>query len=295
MPDDFHDAPRPHTRSRGTSEKDGPPRDFNPIPLIVTVATIEGVLLAGAVVGYQTGLIPLPVAITAGVVAAAVAMTTIIVMISRAAAAKRATLDALLRERGLAPNFKPTKPDKAGAYALIGEPPSLAGGATAVRWCASGAVAGRPTAIVEHVVVRSTGGTTSVTATTAYSTAAPHDWPRVTLTRESLAHTLGALFGKKNGLKVESKDFNDRWHIELENPTPEHEDFALLLLTPGVQHWLTETADKLESWSIGRGAVTCMVQKATAEDTIDAMLRRPVEFLEHLDPVLRDTLAESTG
>ena len=289
MPDGFHDAPRPDRNPRHAIRENGPPKDFNPVPFIVVVATIEGLLLAGAVVGYQTGLVPLPVAMTAGVVAAAVAMTAIIVMISRVAAKKRAQLDALLQSRGLAPNFKPAKPDKRAAYAQIGEPASLAGGATAVRWCASGEVDGRPATVVEHVVVRSSGSTTSVTTTTAYSTPAPHDWPRVTLTRESLAHSLGALFGKKNELKVESKDFNDRWHIDLENATPENEDFALLLLTPEVQHWLTKTAGKLESWSIGRGAVTCMVQDATDENTIDAMLRRPVEFLEHLDPVLRDS------
>jgi hypothetical protein len=55
-----------------------------------------------------------------------------------------------------------------------------------------------------------------------------------------------------------------------------------------------ETADKFESWSIGNGAVTCMLQASADPTTIDTLLRRPIELVEHLDPVLRDAMGRAT-
>ena len=146
---------------------------------------------------------------------------------------RREQVAGALKELGFDTVIKPGKPEKAAAFAPFEHlKDHLRHGEKGVRWSAAGALGAARLSVIEHSYTVSTGKSSTTFYNTVARVEAPAAWPALRLSEEHLFHKLGGLFGMKD-MQLDNEHFNKRWRI-----TCDHEDFALLVLTPEVQEWL---------------------------------------------------------
>lgn len=113
-----------------------------------------------------------------------------------------------------------------------------------------GALAGRSAIIFEHMYMVYNGSTMMPMHHTVYSTEAP-DWPTLTVKPRSMLSRLAVRLGWTSGFMLEDADFNKRFRVKTKE-----EDFALMLLTPQMQSFLTDKSGV--TWHISPGRL-CLV------------------------------------
>jgi len=193
------------------------------------------------------------------------------------------TLADELERAGFTPRFRRgSKPDAAlAAVALpFANLPELRQGVRGVVWGASRVEPRAETRVMAHEFVRNDGQSTTVVKHIGASRPGAPGWPALRVTTENLGGKLARALGRHT-IRLDDPAFNDRFRVECED-----EAFAVLLLTPGVQRWLAETASKHETWHIADGWLTCLRRVRRPTDEALAVAARVWEFESMLEPLV---------
>lgn len=189
--------------------------------------------------------------IVGGIIAGVAALGLVVYLVERRR--KRVIADSL-RALGLESSFdNPTLPSSE-AFNQIGPLTRLTRGAAGVNWHAQGQIGDRPVTLVEHRYSVGSGKNRRTVYHTIAATPCPPSWPTLSVTGEHFFHRVAEFFGSHD-IKVEDQEFNSRWRVK-----SDREDFAVLVLTPEVQRFLSGLTDG--TWlEIGRGAI-CLVRRS---------------------------------
>ncbi|MCC6321996.1 MAG: hypothetical protein IT438_11245 [Phycisphaerales bacterium] len=247
--------------------------------------------------GGGSGPPPAAIAVIAVVVVAVIALA---VFTARAQKRKRAAVEALLAERGFVKRAfgRKEKAEREAAFKPFEWFEGLKGGAKGLGWIADGRLDGLTVVVAQHTHMVYTGGHGGhAVVNTIAAVPVGGGWPRVRLTRNSLwTRPLGG--GGGGGGKMlgplESEAFNKRWRVACVE-----EGFALAVLSPRVQEFLSEGGAKGEWWAIGGGGeggvegagVVCIGLAASADAAaLAAMLDRLAGLVGSLPGEVREGL-----
>jgi len=158
----------------------------------------------------------------------------------------------------------------------------LRGGAKSTAWAAIRLADERTgslsNALLSHVHVQSDGRTTQVFKHVGAGVEAAPNWPRLRVTTENLGDKLARMLGRHT-IRLDVPEFNDRFRVACKD-----EDFAVLLLSPAIQRWLTQTADRVESWHVANGWLICLRRGAGKLENALELADRAAEFRSMIDP-----------
>lgn len=189
--------------------------------------------------------------IIGGVMAVFAALGTVAYIADRR---RKQQITALLGSLGLESSFADPTLSASEAFTRAGPMTRLRKGADGVRWHASGEIDGLAITLLEHRYMVSSGKSRRAVYHTIAATPCPPSWPTLSVTGEHLFDKIAEFFGSKD-IKVEDPEFNSRWRVKCAR-----EDFAILVLTPEVQRFLTGLTDG--TWlEIGEGAI-CLVRRS---------------------------------
>lgn len=197
-----------------------------------------------------------------------VILGVVVTLMILAEKARKKAITEKLSAVGMAVDFKPTPEIQAVAFSALGRPWSkLRTGSKGVMWVATGQVDALDVTLLEHRYTSGSGKNRSTHYHTVAATPAPEHWPAVELAPENFFHRIGELFGSKD-FKLEDPAFNKKWRVKVD-----HEDFALLALTPEVQQWAMDLPAGMQI-RIGRGAITlCRTRSVRGDDAADLVRR----------------------
>ena len=97
-----------------------------------------------------------------------------------------------------------------------------------------GSIGERPAVIFEHTYLVYNGSTMMPVNHTILSTASPN-WPELSIAPRSWLSRLAERFGWESGFHLENAEFNNRFKVKTAD-----EDFALMLLSPEMQHFILD-------------------------------------------------------
>jgi len=173
----------------------------------------------------------------------------------------------------------PSEQEKQNAFDRLGPFRDLREGAKGVVWCARGAVQGRDVTLVEHRYTTGSGKNRTTIRHTVAAVAAPEQWPAVSLVDENLLHKIADLFGSKD-LRLEDDTFNKRWRI-----SADHEEFALLVLSPQVQAW-SLALERRAMIRVGRGGICIATNWVATLEGVQRLSAKVCELAALLPPEL---------
>lgn len=205
-------------------------------------------------------------------VAVVVVIALVVIAMVMAEKSRQKALLALGEQMGLAVNLKPDRASKGTAFEALGSAwRDLRTGASGVTWCMNGTYLDRPVTILQHRFSTGSGKSRQTHYHTVAATPAPANWPAVTLSKESVFHKIGAIFGSKD-FQLDDAAFNARWRISTTS-----EDFTLLALTPDVQQW-SMTLPRDAMIRVGGGAITVARRVSVKPADVPAMAGWCVEL-----------------
>ena len=193
------------------------------------------------------------------------------------------TLADELERAGFSPRFRRgSKPD--AGLAALGLPfanlPELRQGLRGVVWGASRVEPRAESRLISHEFVRHDGQTTTVLRHVGASRPASTGWPALRVTTENLGGKLARALGRHT-IRLDDQLFNERFRVECDD-----ESFAVLLLTPEIQRWLSETASKHETWHVADGWLTCLRRVRRPADEALAVAERVATLETMLEPLV---------
>lgn len=191
----------------------------------------------------------------------------------------RARFKSLGAALGLECVTKPPRSSRAALFAPFSTFPMLKKGHNGVKLWAGGEIDSRRIDLIEHVHIINTGKSAQAVTHTAIATPCPDSWTRLSLTPRHVFSKLWESIAGKD-FQVETPAFNDRWTIKTDNP-----DFALLFLTPEIQHFLAD-APSAETWHVGAGSLCWMVRKRLHPRELPPHIHRVAELRNLLPPEL---------
>lgn len=149
-----------------------------------------------------------------------------------------------------------------------------------IRHIMRGTLAGRPAIIFEHMHMVYTGSTLMPVQHTVYSTEAPN-WPELTVKPRWLISRLAVSLGWSSGFMLEDIDFNRRFRVKTKD-----EDFALMLLSPEMQSFLTDKPGV--TWHVSPGRMCLVYNGPLRMKRIDRSIERIERFWSLVPEELED-------
>ena len=168
---------------------------------------------------------------------------------------------------------------------FVGLSSLLKTGDRGIKWNARLSLNGLSLCVIEHSYTTGAGKSQSTHVHTVGAVKCPQSWPRVTLTRENLFTRIGTALGMTD-LDLENPEFNRRWRVDADD-----ENFALAAISPQVQELLaSDGGESSEAWRLGSGLLAVSVARRLGPERIGRLLDRFGEFVDAMEPVMRDQL-----
>lgn len=146
-----------------------------------------------------------------------------------------------------------------------------------------GSIGDRQTVIFEHTYLVYNGSTMMPVNHTILSTAAPN-WPKLSIAPRSWMSRLAERFGWESGFHLENAEFNNRFKVKTDD-----EDFALMLLSPEMQHFLSSKPGV--SWNIQPGRLCLIYYGPLRFGRLETSIARLEQFWSLVPDELEDLVS----
>ena len=146
-----------------------------------------------------------------------------------------------------------------------------------------GSISDRQMVIFEHTYLVYNGSTMMPINHTILSTAAPN-WPQLSIAPRSWMSRLAERFGWESGFHLENAEFNSLFKVKTDD-----EDFALMLLSPEMQHFLSSKPGV--SWNIQPGRLCLIYNGPLRFGRLDTSIARLEQFWSLVPDELEDLVS----
>lgn len=143
-----------------------------------------------------------------------------------------------------------------------------------------GSIGDRQSVIFQHTYLVYNGTMMMAINHTIFSTAAPR-WPPVSIAPRSLLSRLAERFGWESGFHLENAEFNNRFKVKTDN-----EDFALMLLSAEMQHFILDKPGVW--WNIKPGRLCLIYNGPLRFGRLDTSISRIERFWSLVPDELED-------